>query len=107
MAKRGRQLVLMRQGPPGAMPPLGTLREVRTKLAAYNTAPDGGPGKAGGTEILYGPGLVIEVPTTLDSVTQAIVTMQDEDIAWPVLARLCKALGWTMMDMETGRMFSG
>lgn len=97
----------MRQGAPGAMPPLGSPAEFRAALAAFNTSPDGSPPKAAGTEILYGPGMVVEMPTTVEVITQAIVTLQDEDIAWPVLTRLCKSLGWSMMDMETGRTFAG
>lgn len=105
MAKRGRQVVLMKPGKPGEMPPLGSVREFRACMANYNTASDGGEPKAAGTEFLYGPGLVLEIASGQDEVKQAIVTLQDEDVAFPVLSRLCKEQGWSLMDMETGRMF--
>jgi hypothetical protein len=104
LAKR-RQVVLMKPGKPGEMPPLGSQREFRACMANYNTAGDGSPPKGLGTEFLYGPGLVIEIATAQDDVKQAIVTLQDEDVAFPVLSRVCKEQGWSLMDMETGRVF--
>jgi hypothetical protein len=89
----------------GASEPLGTRKQVLQTLAGFNTSPDGGPPSTGGTEFLYGPGMVIEVPTTTDQVTQAIASISDEDIALPVLMKLCKQLQWRMMDIESGRMF--
>ncbi len=103
-----RQIVLMKaQTAPGdaALAPLGTRQEVIAALARFNTAPDGSPPRAAGTEVLWGPGITVEIPTGLDPVSQAIVTMHDDDIAWPILQRLCKALGWRMVDLETGRSF--
>jgi hypothetical protein len=92
-------------GPGGAMTPLGSLRQVRESLANFNTCTDGSPGRGMGTELLHGPGLIVEIATSLDPVSQAIVTLNDEDIAMAVLFRMCKAMGWKMMDMETGRTF--
>ncbi len=92
-------------GPGGAMTPLGTLREVRERLAGFNTSMDGSPPRGMGTELLHGPGLIVEIATSLDPVSQAIVTINDEDIAMAVLFRMCKSQGWKMMDMETGRTF--
>ncbi|MBL8877043.1 MAG: hypothetical protein JNM86_14710 [Phycisphaerae bacterium] len=86
--------------------PMGTVKEVKEILAVYNTAPDGSPRSASlGTEVLHGPGLIIELPINQDEVTQALVTVLDDDIAWPVLSRVCKAVAWKMMDVETGRVF--
>lgn len=86
--------------------PMGTAKEVKEFLARYNTAVDGAPRSASlGTEVLHGPGLIIELPTNQDEVSQALVTVLDDDIAWPVLSRVCKAAGWKMMDVETGRVF--
>ena len=105
MAKK-RQIILTRtEGAGGGMAPLGSVREVLDALAAFNTAPDGGPTKSAGTHFLHGPGFVAEIPSTQPIVAQAIVTMTDEDMAWPVLMRLTKRLGWTMVDLETGRSF--
>lgn len=106
MARSKRQLVLMgAAGAGGAMTPLGSLRQVRERLGSFNTASDGSPGKGMGTEMSHGPGFVVEIATSLDPVSQAIVTINDEDIAMVVLFRMCKAMGWKMMDMETGRTF--
>lgn len=91
---------------PHQVGPLGTPQEIRDTLARYNTAPDGSPRSASlGTEILHGPGLIIELPTNQTEVAQALVTVTDDDIAWPVLSRLCKAAGWKMVDVESGRVF--
>ncbi|MCH8271572.1 MAG: hypothetical protein IH985_10235, partial [Planctomycetes bacterium] len=49
--------------------------------------------------------MVVEIPLGVDPVTQAMVTLVEEDIAWPVLMRLCQTTRWSMMDLETGRTF--
>lgn len=106
MAKR-RQLALMRS-PPAAgtgVSPLGNLRQVVEELARYNTAPDGSPGDGMGLSRLYGPGMVLDVPSNGESIAQAMVTITEEEIAWPVLSRICKELRWKMVDLETGRAF--
>lgn len=87
------------------MTPLGSLKQVRERLASYNTSHDGSITRNTATELLHGPGIVVEIATSLDPVSQAIVTLNDEDIGLPVLFRMCRALGWKMMDMETGRSF--
>ncbi len=95
-------------GPNGPLPPtgiLGTVREIRAKLASFNTASDGGTKKSLGTEILYGPGILVELPSGQDEVNQALVTLVEEDIAWPVLMRLCRTQNWALQDPSTGRIF--
>lgn len=106
MAKK-RQLVLTR--PPAAkgdptVVPLGARKEVLSSLANFNLAPDGARSKTG-MEVLWGPGMVMEWPAAADQVNQAMVSVTDEDIAWPVLQRLCKTLGLMLVDLETGRSF--
>jgi hypothetical protein len=93
----------------GGLSPLGSVREVVDLLSCFNTAPDS-PGaasraEASGVAVLYGPGLIVELPTGVDEVSQAMVTVTDEDFAWPVLWRLCSQNGWRMMDPDTGRTF--
>lgn len=85
--------------------PLGTHKEVKVALERFNTGPDGGPPRSSTSEVLYGPGMVVELPTTTEMVQQAMVTMTDDDIAWPVLERLCRMLKWKLVDLETGRSF--
>ncbi len=89
------------------MNPLGSPAEFAAILASFNTGPDGGPVESTGTETYFGPGIAVELASGQNPVTQAIVSLVDEDIAWPVLSRLCKKTGWKMMDMESGRMFGG
>lgn len=86
--------------------PLGTCKEVKAALADFNTFADGStaPENFG---LLYGPGLMIQMPMVgpSDPVAQISATMQEEDIAWPVLMRMCRRLGWKMMDPQSGRTF--
>lgn len=104
---RKRQIVLMAKRPAGSgdMTPLGSADDVVAKLAPFNTAPDGGSPGSLGTVTLHGPGMMVLMPTTQKTIAQLIANLTDEEIALPVLMRLCKALGWTMVDMETGRTF--
>jgi hypothetical protein len=48
---------------------------------------------------------VIELPTSVDPVTQGMVSVNDEDVALPVLFRICRTLKWRMTDLETGMSF--
>ncbi|USN99406.1 MAG: hypothetical protein H6810_01645 [Phycisphaeraceae bacterium] len=108
MATR-RQLVLIRLEDPEdrASPtvPLGTEAEFCEAVAPFNIATDGGPAVLSGSTFFYGPGLVIEIVPIDGRVTQALVTCQDQDFAWPVLYGVCKANRWKLQDMESGRMF--
>ena len=107
MARRRRQLVLgsAEQGADGAMRALGSVRQVCESLADFNTAPDGAPEKSTSTRRLYGPGFVIELPTSVEVVTQGMVSVNDEDVALPVLFRMCRSLKWRLTDIETGMTF--
>jgi len=87
------------------MTPLGSQKDVIRIFSNFNTGTDGSPDKGTGTRLFHGPGFVVEIATSLDPVSQAVVTINDEDIAMGVLFRMCKATGWKMMDMETGRTF--
>ena len=100
-----RQIVLTGGTDNGEAPPMGSLREVMEALSHFNTAPDGSGGPGAATAILHGPGLIVELPTAVEEIRQALVTLVDEDTAWPVLTRMCKSLSWRMMDPETGRSF--
>ncbi|MBL0927724.1 MAG: hypothetical protein IBJ11_08740 [Phycisphaerales bacterium] len=84
--------------------PLGTFREVVEAFAAYNTGPDGDPESS---NLLYGPGIRVELPfvDARDPVQQVVVSLTEEDIAWSVLERICRGLKWKMMDPGTGRTF--
>lgn len=104
-----RQLVITRSsratgGSPGELASMGPVAHVLSSLALYNTAPDGSRRNTG-MEVLWGPGMVLEIPAGVDEVSQVLATITDDDIALPVLMRACKALGWAMTDVETGRSF--
>lgn len=103
-----RQIILFKPEDPedagAGMVDLGSPRSVERILRPFNIAPDGAKG-AMGTISLYGPGLVIEVPSAAESVNQLMASVDDEETAWPVLARLCRELAWKLMDPESGRTF--
>lgn len=109
MAKR--QVVILKSVDPadddgGGMPSLGDLKDVLDQLARYNTTPDGSkprPGADTSVMVLFGPGMIVELSPQDDEVKQLMVTMTDEDFAFPVLTRASRAFKWTMMDPESGQ----
>ncbi|HZW09001.1 MAG TPA: hypothetical protein VFF69_03780 [Phycisphaerales bacterium] len=106
MAKKSRMMVLSRKVEAGDEPrPLGTRPEIKRLLADFNTAPDGAPEGSLGLERLHGPGFVVELPTSIDEPMQVLATINDDETAWPVLSRICRKLGWSLIDGESGRAF--
>jgi hypothetical protein len=111
MAKRRTILIVPGGGATGSGPrmTLGVLREVLESFAPFNTSPDGsgsgGMGEVIGVGVLHGPGFRGEIPTTSDEVAQVIISITDEDFAFPVLMRMCKTNRWRMMDPDTGQTF--
>lgn len=97
-----RQIVLVPAADADAT--LGTRHVIIDTLAGYNTTPDGDPDTDG---VLFGPGFRVELPFVgeRDPVGQALLTITEEDNAWPVLVRMCKETGWRLMDAESGRTF--
>ncbi len=102
-----RQLIIFKPGESAdgelnfdAMESMGTRREVLEALASCNTAPD-----TSGGEFLYGPGLTIQMPWGDGDVTQLLMSVVDQEIAWPVLARIRKRTGWHLRDLESGQVF--
>ena len=55
-----------------------------------------------GEDILYGPGIRIELPPG-EPITQMLMTIVEEEIAWQVIMRLAKGLRWKLLDPATGR----
>lgn len=82
------------------LPPLGSRDEILEKLAGLNTAP-----AQAGEDVLYGPGIRIELPPG-DPVSQMLMTVVEEEIAWQVIMRLAKDMQWKLRDMATGREWS-
>jgi hypothetical protein len=81
------------------MPPIGSRREIIRSLSGYNTAPE----SSDDDTTLYGPGIRLELPPGQDPVTQMLLTVVEEEIAWLVILRLAKAFAWKIVDMNTGR----
>lgn len=86
------------------MATLGTRSEIEQLLEPFNTAADG---SSNGHGVLHGPGIIAQLPMVGDDepISQLLVTLNDESAAWPVLERLCRVLGWKMMDPQSGRTF--
>lgn len=84
--------------------PLGTMTEIIDALRDFNTAPDGSPESI---HVLYGPGFIAQLPMVgpRDPVGQVLLSVSEEDTAWPVLANICVQLRWKLMDPSSGRMF--
>ena len=99
-ALSGRQFVILSGAEAGGdgMPPVGARHEILDNLAGCNTAPDGDV-----DDVLFGPGIRIELAPGQDPVTQMLVTINEEEIGWLVLVRLIRKFGWKLLDPDTGR----
>ncbi len=82
----------------GALAPIGPRCDVLEKLANYNT----GPEVCGDNDVLYGPGIQIELTPGQDPLTQMLVTITEEEIGWLVLRRLINVFQWRLLDARTG-----
>jgi hypothetical protein len=93
------QLVILSRDPSNddGLAPIGTRDEVLQALSAYNTAPE-----REGDDILWGPGIRIELPPS-EPISQMLMTLVEEQIAWTVIMRLAKKLQWKLLDPSTGR----
>ncbi|MBM4113748.1 MAG: hypothetical protein FJ253_10345 [Phycisphaerae bacterium] len=92
-------VILSRNGSKdGSLAPIGTRREILKGLEHCNTAPE-----AEGGDVLYGPGIEIELPPGQDPVSQMLLSISDDDIAWVVVIRLAREFGWKILDPTSGR----
>ena len=110
MAKSKRRLLVLfnpndPSDPSAGNAPLGDEAAFHEKLAPYNTAPDSPPKPGAPTRTLYGPGMSVEYSTAMDPIQQAMVAVNEVDVAFPVLSRLCRQLGWKMQDTDSGQVF--
>ena len=94
-----RQFVILAQDQSGGgeLPPIGTRDELVKMLAPLNTAPD----RPGG-DILYGPGVTIQLPPDTGPVRQMLLSITEEEIAWHVISRIIKVLECKVLDPSTG-----
>lgn len=77
---------------------IGARSDLLRDLARYNCAPE-----AEGKSTLWGPGITIELPPEQDDVTQMLMTITEDEIAWLTIVRLVRAFGWKLLDPSTGR----
>jgi len=91
-------VILARSGASdGALAPLGSRREILAGTQPYNTAPD-----RDGGDILYGPGIRIELPPG-EPITQMLLSVTEEEIAWQVIMKMARQLAWRLYDPVSGR----
>ena len=81
----------------GSLGAIGSRTEIIQSLALRNTVAE-----IDGGDILYGPGVDIELSPGQDPVLQMLLTITDDDIAWPVIQRLAKDLQWKLLDPVKG-----
>ena len=100
-----RQFVILSShsgGDDGVLRSIGPRPDIVEKLALANTSPE----SAGAEDVLYGPGIRIELTPDQDPVNQMLVTVTEEEIGWQVLTRLINHFQWKLLDPDTGREMS-
>ena len=87
-------------GSGNGMASLGRRDQIVNDLSRFNTAPE-----RDGDDVLYGPGIRLELPPGAgqDSVSQMLLTVVEEEIAWLVIMRLAKTFAWKIVDPASGR----
>jgi hypothetical protein len=85
-------------GKDGTRVPLGTRSEIVSSLARFNTLAE-----VDGDDMLWGPGIRIELPPGDDPIQQMLLHIVEEEIAWLPIVRLAKQFDWSVTDLETGR----
>ena len=78
--------------------PLGTRSEIIESLSHFNTMPENN-----GDDMLWGPGIRIELPPTEGDIQQMLLHIVEEEIAWLPIVRLARQFNWCVTDIETGR----
>lgn len=101
-AAPGRQYVVLSgtaTSDEGGLAPIDTRADLIDKLVRCNT----GPERAESSDVLYGPGIRLELTPGQDPVTQMLMTITEEEIGWQVIARLLREFRWRLLDPATGR----
>ncbi|MDP6478850.1 MAG: hypothetical protein QGI75_02275 [Phycisphaerales bacterium] len=76
---------------------LGSRREIIEQLSTLNTGP-----AQPDDDVLWGPGLRLEMTPGQDPVTQMLLTIVEEEIAWLSIMKLARICQWRIVDVETG-----
>jgi len=95
-------VILSREpAPSNGMAPIGRRDDIVRTLSRFNTAPE-----RAGDDVLHGPGIRIEMPPGQETITQMLMSIIEEEIAWLVVMRLARELRWKILDPESGRELS-
>lgn len=78
--------------------PIGSRKEIVDQLSSLNTAPE-----RDGEDVLFGPGIRIDLTPGRDPVEQMLLTVTEEEIAFLVIMRISRICGWRIIDPETGQ----
>ena len=96
-----RQLVILSGQPPpegASLAAIGPRQDVLKNLALCNTSPE----RQGADDVLFGPGIRIELTPGQDPVTQMLVTLSEDEIGWHVLRRFVTEFHWKLLDPRSG-----
>jgi hypothetical protein len=108
------------------MAPIGSRREIIATLRSLNTGPQADPAESLaranrtanssesspngfpesdpiGDDILFGPGIEIELPPGIEPVTQMLLKISDDDIGWDVVRAIAHRTHWKLLDPMSGR----
>ena len=92
-------VILSRQEPKdNGLAPLGRRDEVLGALFDHNTGPE-----REGDDVLYGPGIQVELTPGEDPIRQMLLTLTEEEIGWLVITRLAKLFKWKIVDTDNGQ----
>lgn len=97
MARQQLVILSSETGSDGGMAPIGRRDEVVERLRGFNTSPE-----REGDLVLHGPGIRIEFADE-NPVRQMLLTVVEEEIAWQVILRIARSLGWKLLDPTSGR----
>lgn len=97
MSAGPRQLVIL---PRDGAADLGSRRAITERLATMNTMAE-----TPGEEVLWGPGVILQLPPDRDPVDQILVLVVEEEISHHLIRRLLREFPWRMVDLESGQEF--
>lgn len=80
------------------MMPIASRKDLLAGLFDCNTGPE-----RQDDDILYGPGIRLELTPGQDPITQMLLTLTEDTIGWQVLTKLLKQFDWKLLDPDTGR----
>ena len=91
--------VISSQKPPteSGMSSMGSRKDIIAELGRMNTYPE-----QPGEDVLWGPGIRMEMRPGEDPLKQMLLSIVEEEIAWLVIARITRAFNWRIVDVETG-----